>query len=266
MNKYKNEPHISYSQLSTYMICPLKYRFNYIEQLEPDFTPAALPFGGAIHESIAYFYRGLLETGNRPSLDDLLDIFKTDWNLRLASEDVMFDKGQTAHNLETLGLAMLQCFYENIQPGEIIAVEAEFCLRKLDPSNGKMLPIPIIGAIDLVERDREGKIICADLKTAARRYQESKIAQDLQLTVYSSALKRSKIVNGASEVHCRFDVLLKTKKPELVQYSTIRNDNDRRRMFKVVNEILTAIEAGVFFPNPGWQCDGCQHKTACDRW
>jgi len=40
------EPHVSFSQINTYLGCPLKYRFAYIEQLAPEFVPSALPFGG----------------------------------------------------------------------------------------------------------------------------------------------------------------------------------------------------------------------------
>ena len=160
---------------------------------------------------------------------------------------------------------MLQQFCKDIQPGEVIAVEAPFRLRKLDPENEKMLKIPVVGILDLVEQDQGGRIVVVDHKTVARKYQYSKVEQDLQMSIYSAALKRSRIVNGAPKVHCRFDVLLKTKQPELVQYYTVRNDDHRRRMFKVVNEIILAIDCGIFYPNIGWQCSS-QFKSACDRW
>ena len=38
MNPAQLPDHISYSQLSTYLQCPLKYRFHYIDRLEPEFT------------------------------------------------------------------------------------------------------------------------------------------------------------------------------------------------------------------------------------
>jgi len=29
---------------------------------------------------------------------------------------------------------------------------------------------------------------------------------------------------------------------------------------------LHAIEAGVFHPNPGWQCKDCQYRSRCWAW
>lgn len=266
MNTFKDEPHLSYSQLNTYLMCPLKYRFAYIEQLEQDFTPVSLPFGGAIHEVLAAYYRSLKAAGVAPSLDDLIGIFEVDWRLRLQDEEVRFDKGMNPKKMEELGITMLRCFHENYRPGEIIAVEAPFKLRKLDPSNGKMLPLPLVGVIDLVERDQAGRIVATDHKTAARRYTQDKVEQDLQLTIYSAALKRSKVVNGEPAVNVRFDVLLKTKSPQLCHYESVRTDNHRRRMFKTVMAVTDAINQRAFYPNPGWQCGSCQYKSACDRW
>lgn len=137
------------------------------------------------------------------------------------------------------------------------AVEAQFKLWQRNPDSGVVLPVPIVGVIDLVERDGTGRITVVDFKTAARSYHDSKVRQDLQLTLYSEVVKHSKLATGESQVACRFDVLLKTKKPALVSYPTIRTDEDRRRLFKIINEILHAFEAGIYYPNQGWACDNC---------
>jgi putative RecB family exonuclease len=266
MNTFKNEPHLSYSQLNTYIMCPLKYQFAYIDKITQDFVPAALPFGGSIHEVLAAYYRSLKDAGIAPALDDLIAIFETDWRLRLESEEVVFDNGMTPRKMEDTGIAILRCFYDTCTPGEIIAVEAPFRLRKLDPANGTPLPLPLVGVIDLVERDASGRIVAVDHKTAARKYTLDKVEQDLQLTIYSAALKRSRIVNGAPEVHVRLDVLLKTKTPDLCLYESVRTDEHRRKMFKTVQAIANAIEQKLFYPNPGWQCPSCQYKTSCDKW
>ncbi len=35
------------------------------------------------------------------------------------------------------------------------------------------------------------------------------------------------------------------------------------RLFRLVTEVLHAIEAGVFHPNPGWQCNDCPFWREC---
>lgn len=268
LKSYFEEPHISYSQINCYKMCPLQYRFRYVDCLIPEFIPAALTFGSTIHEALAFYYRGLRDNKKPYSLEGIIDVFETDWHLaNEVNENIKFDNGDNKNSLKDKGIEMLKTFYESVQPGEVIAVEVEFKLAS-DNNNGnsKPLPLPIVGQIDLIEKDREGYIVAVDHKTAARKYSDNKVDDDLQLTIYTCALSRSKLANGDKEFYARFDVLTKTKSPELVSYYTSRNDNDFRKLMKLVREICYAIDQGVFFPNPGWQCSGCQYATACKKW
>src|SRR5271157_5486360 len=74
----KEEPHLSYSQINTYMTCPLKYRFSYIDRPVPDFTPSALHFGHAVHSCIQAFLQSSLEADPLRS-DQLVDIYREEW-------------------------------------------------------------------------------------------------------------------------------------------------------------------------------------------
>ena len=83
--------------------------------------------------------------------------------------------------------------------------------------------------------------------------------------VYSYAVA----MNGlADEEHLRlrFDVLTKTKKPELHRYWTTRDRAANLRLFRLVSEILRAIEAGVFHPVVGWHCEDCPYRSRCWAW
>jgi CRISPR/Cas system-associated exonuclease Cas4 (RecB family) len=61
--------------------------------------------------------------------------------------------------------------------------------------------------------------------------------------------------------------LLKLKKePRLDIYYTTRTAADRRRLAKLISQVLKGIEAGVFFPNPSWMCSDCQYAQACVKW
>ena len=54
----------------------------------------------------------------------------------------------------------------------------------------------------------------------------------------------------------RSDVLTKTKQPELCRYWTTRDRAANVRLFRLAAEVLQAIDAGVFHPNPGWPVQG----------
>jgi hypothetical protein len=57
--------------------------------------------------------------------------------------------------------------------------------------------------------------------------------------------------------------------PVAVQLGLLRTQRDRAasvRLFRLVGEVVYAIEAGVFHPNPGWQCRDCQFRSSCWAW
>ena len=104
-----------------------------------------------------------------------------------------------------------------------------------------------------------------DLKTAARKYSDLHIEASLQLSIYSYAT----MMNGLAdqeELRLRFDVLTKTKQPELHRYWTTRDRAATRRLFRLASEILQAIEAGIFHPIPGWHCKECPFRSRCWAW
>ena len=66
----------------------------------------------------------------------------------------------------------------------MIAVEEPFSIRL----NG--CPVPIIGAMDLIEEDSCGTIIVTDFKTTGRAYSNDEVDKNFQLTVYQIAVKK----------------------------------------------------------------------------
>ena len=46
--------HLSKSQISLYMDCSLKYKFQYIDNLPKPFKPAGLAFGTSIHSALEW--------------------------------------------------------------------------------------------------------------------------------------------------------------------------------------------------------------------
>jgi len=87
-----------------------------------------------------------------------------------------------------------------------------------------------------------------DLKTSARKYTDLPVETALQLSVYSYAVGLSPFANG-DDVRLRFDVLTKTKQPELCRYWTTRDRAANVRLFRLVSEVLGAVEAGRVSPD-----------------
>jgi putative RecB family exonuclease len=261
----RQQPHVSFTQIDQYLRCPLKYRFTYIDRLEPAFVPSALAFGSGIHGAAAVFLRGLA-AGRAPAVDEVQGYFESYWNLETEQRPVRFGERETREGLLDLGRRMLEVFCRSQESGtEILAVEEPFDVPLVDLDTGEILDRALVGMLDLMERDSSGRVVVVDLKTSARRYTDLQVEASLQLSVYSYATA----MNGLGEqedVRLRFDVLTKTKQPELCRYWTQRDRRTSVRLFRLVAEVLRAVESGSFHPNPGWQCKECPFRPRCWAW
>jgi putative RecB family exonuclease len=255
IEELRKEPHLSYSQIVTYLNCSLKYKFNYIDHLPPDFIPLSLVFGSAIHASLAQFYQGVLES-ERPDATQIQEFFTQTWNAA-QSDKINFGK-TTPEAVLDQGKAMLACFCESVKPETVVAIEQPF---KLDIQGTP----PLIGAMDLIEMDEDCETIIVDHKTSASKYSEQDVKKDLQMSLYSLAALN--IGFGHNGLRLRFDVLIKTKTPQFQQCRTRREDKDHLRAIKIVQEVWKAISAGIFIANDeNGFCSGCQYQSYCADW
>ena len=240
--------YLSYSQLALYLECPLKYKLRYLEEggYGDELVPAALVFGTAIHQALAYFYRQAME-GEPFSLAGLLEAFAAAWQAEAEKQEILFGEKEDFASLLALGQEMFRVFARMAHPLKVIAVEVPFEFKLEHPRTGKEFHIPIKGVIDLIEEDENGTLWVVDHKTASRAYTDDQVAGDLQMLIYAAAVKQLDVVEGR-EALLRFDVLLKTKTPQFLRYCMRRDDRDRERLFEIVTGMWRAIEAEAFYP------------------
>ena len=246
--------HLSYSQVSTYLTCPLRYKLNYVDLIPPAFTSAALAFGSAIHEAVAAYYQSRLE-GDMLRPDQMLDVYRDVWR---GAEKIKYFNGDNEDSLLSKASSMLEVFHGRVDPGfQVVGVEEffEFQIEGVPPLHGY---------IDLIEESETGRISVVDLKTASKKPTESSAHSHLQLTAYS--LGSSAIGFEPDQLTLRLDVLTKTKNPELVRYETTRTQEERDRFVKLVRQVWHAIEHHAFFPREDWHCGQCAWATHCREW
>lgn len=265
LETYRKEAHVSQSQLTTFMLCPLKYRFAYVDRLKPAFVPAALAFGSALHGAIATYFRVLKEGKEKLPLGMLQEEFQCLWREKVDGEPVHFRGTSGPKEMEELGLRMLEVFHKEAGESDVVAVEEPFSVPILDPATGETLEPALVGIFDLVERDDSGAVVIVDFKTASRKYTDFQVENSLQLALYAYAATFNGLTDG-DDVLLRFDVLIKTKSPQLQRYYLARDGGDHRRAFRALREVLRAIEAGAFFPNPGPHCLDCPFQKPCQKW
>ena len=59
----EERPHFSISQLTSYLQCPLRYYFEYVQGLPWPCVPSAVVYGASIHSAIEAINRSLMNGG-----------------------------------------------------------------------------------------------------------------------------------------------------------------------------------------------------------
>jgi len=262
----ESQLHFSYSQLSTFLICPMKYAHSYVWGTPPETKPIALPFGKAIHKGAEIFYRSIMETGEIIPVDQVIETFKIVFDRETKNPDLelTMKEGETIGGLREQGIELVKLFHKEILPQKIAGVEVPFSISIPDILNGGGdLPIKLVGYFDLVERDEQGTYLIVELKTSAQRFSSLRLEYDLQATTYSYAMTKLKVATSESSCLIRYDVLLKQKKVSFERYFVTRTEADHKRLIHLINMVLKAIENRIFYRNSDWPCADCQFKKAC---
>lgn len=259
LSDLRQQPHLSASSIGEYVECSLLYKFGRIDRLPMEFKSDALEFGTCIHRVLEQFYSAKM-IGEKMLLKDVHEIFETIWKgIAQDRDDIRYSGDNDFKSLLMYGRDLLTAWYNKLPKDNftILGIEEAFSFTITG------IPIPIIGAMDLVEEDSAGTIIITDFKTSGRAYSKDEVDQNQQLTMYQMAAKN----NGYAgrEILLRFDTLIKTKIPKFEQYWTTRSELDERRLIKKAAQVWDGITKGVFVANDtSWQCKGCAYKQACD--
>src|SRR5262249_31754201 len=134
--------YISFSAVSLFQACPLRFYFKYVLGLPEKTVSASLVFGQAMHRAVQFHFESLLAGNSAPDLDTLLGVFWEGWHGR-EPQEVLFNKGEDENSIGNLADRLIWALQESnyAHPeGRIIAVEEEL--------RGELIP----GCPDLLAR------------------------------------------------------------------------------------------------------------------
>jgi len=263
LRELRNTPHLSASSVGDYLDCGLLYKFGRIDKLQPEYKPDAMEFGSAIHLVLAEIYE-MKMAGVELFIKEIHELFEKCWtDIADGNSLIQYAEGKDFNTLLLEGKELLTTYYHKKPKDDfnILAIEEPFSFTVED------CPVPIIGAMDLIEEDSSGTIIITDFKTSARAYSNDEVDRNFQLTLYQIAAR--KMGYADREILLKFDCLIKTKTPKFESYFTTRTEADEKRAIRKIVEVWKGIYKGVFIPNDStsnWKCKGCSFKKPCDEW
>ena len=261
LSDLRQKPHLSASSIGDYIDCGMLYKFGRVDRLPRELVADAMEFGTVIHKVLAEFYQAKM-IGDRMMLKNIHECFKKLWKETAdGRDDIQYAEGKDFETLLMNGIDLLTAWYQKL-PDEnyrVLAIEEAFSF------NLPNIPIPIIGATDLIEEDDAGTIIITDFKTAGKAYSIAEVDNNSQMTVYQLAAKSNGFADR--EILLRFDCLIKTIKPKFETYYTVRSEVDEKRLIKKIQQVWDGISKGVFIPNDThWKHNNCPYRKVCDEW
>ncbi|OQA86195.1 MAG: PD-(D/E)XK nuclease superfamily protein [bacterium ADurb.Bin236] len=250
---------LSSTKIDAYLQCPLKYRFRYIDGIEPEETSAPLVFGSAVHGTLKHFHKRRME-GKKLSSEEVAAAFAEDWEAACAVP-VKWN-GSSPEQLQEQGIQLLNAYLEAAPISEPpLAVEQKLHAPVIHLGTGEMLDgVGLVGIIDRIDPG----IRPVELKTSSQSYSQLRVDISLQFTIYSYLLA---YYHECDEIDGDYEIIVKTKTPKFQRLSTHRCIHDFDRLFRIIKSVSRGIESGIFHPSPSHMfCPGCDYAKECVAW
>jgi len=255
--------YLSYSSISTFQRCPLRFYFRYIRNQPEETLSASLVVGGSIHSAIEGHYRALL-AGEQPlTVDDLVELYVEAWKAK-ATTPLLFGKNENEDTLRDLAHRVLDAFVKHpiaFPGGEILGIEEQL--------RGPLAPdVPdLFGRADLILLERD-QVSVLDFKTARSRWTEAKISEAAaQLELYGELLAPLALACGNRPVRMGWVVVTKAKNPSIETHTLEPDARRLRRTINIVRKVWHAILGGHYVPSPSpLNCAACPYAGACRDW
>ncbi|MFH1589444.1 MAG: PD-(D/E)XK nuclease family protein [archaeon] len=247
----------SHSRISTFESCKLKFKFKYIDKLEPEIKATVETFlGSRCHDVLEQLYKDLKHQ-KKTTKEELIANFEKAWKEQWSDEVLIVRKDYTEENYIDMGRKFLSDYYNHYAPFDqatTIGIETRIVI-KLD-KEGKY---QIQGYIDRL--DSKGEIYeIHDYKTANNLPLQEYLDKDRQLALYSIAIKEQ--YKEAKDVKLIWHYLAFDK-----EVSSKRTDEQLESLRAEVIGLIQEIQACREFPSKtSALCDWCEFRPICPQW
>ena len=241
----------SYSRLSTFEQCQLKFKFKYHDCIEPDFEDTIESFlGKKVHETLQWIYnnnKGL----NSPELDQVISYFINSWNNDFNEEiKIVNSSSRSLEYYFNKGIRLIINYFTKNYPfkDNTIALEKKIYIN-LDSDK------KLIGYIDRLVKN-ENIFEIHDYKTGYIKSVEQ-LNNDTQLALYSIAIRDS--FENVEEIFLVWHFLNYNKEVRL-KIALEELDKVKKNTIELITKIETTKD---FKPNPGNLCNWCEFQSKC---
>jgi DNA helicase II / ATP-dependent DNA helicase PcrA len=228
---------LSASDIDTYRICPLKYKFARVFRI-PQEPTIHQRFGIVVHQVLERFH-----SQGGGSLSQLMELFEASWRRSGFgdSDDELQFRERAVEALERYWAS------DRDSESEPVWFERSFAFR--------IGPHLLRGRVDRVDRHPDGSYELIDYKTGKAKT-ESDLREDVQLSLYQMGARESWRLDTSAQSY--FYVLTGERVP--VEHS----EEELERVRETVAEIAGGILKQRFEPTPSAEiCSFCDYRIIC---
>lgn len=240
--------YISYSQLQTFQMCPLHYKLRYLLNLPSPASPA-LSYGVSVHSALRDFFMMMKQ---QPDLETVAirELLKKNWLSQGYSSKL--HEQQTYTQAENMLLAFGERILENRPDTIAIEMPFNFWLGKLK----------VGGRIDRIDKLSDGRIEIIDYKTGRNVPTESKVKEDLQLSLY--ALAAAEVRDGILGREPEEVLLTLHYLEDDIKISTTRSKEALQFAKEQILQKTADITKSDFHCSRTILCKNCEYKMICE--
>jgi DNA helicase-2/ATP-dependent DNA helicase PcrA len=228
---------LSASDIETYRLCPLKYKFARVFRI-PQEPTINQRFGIVVHQVLERFHQA-----GGGSLDDLMNLFEASWRRS------GFGDSNDELQFREKAVAALRRYWEldRGRDSEPVWFERSFAF--------KLGPHLLRGRVDRVDRHPDGRYELIDYKTGKPKTAQD-LREDVQLSLYQMGARESWDLQTAAQSY--YYVLDNEKVP--VEHS----EEELNRVRGTVGTIAEGILSQDFEPTPSTEiCSFCDYRIIC---
>jgi DNA helicase-2/ATP-dependent DNA helicase PcrA len=228
---------LSASDIETYRLCPLKYKFGRVFRI-PQESTINQRFGIALHTVLERFHKSP-DAGR----EQLFELFESSWRRG------GFGDSDDELQFRERGIEALERYWENTrdEDGEPVWFERSFSFQ--------LGPHVIRGRVDRVDRRPDGSYEVIDYKTG-RSKTAAELQSDVQLSIYQMGARESWGVETSA--HSYYYVMTAEKIP------VAHSDEELDRVRATIEEIGAGISRQDFQPTPTQEiCSFCDFRIIC---
>ncbi len=235
---------LSASDIETYRVCPLKYKFARVFRIpqEPTIHQRS---GIALHQVLERFHQPVPRQGASQvgTLEDLLELFETAWRRQ------GFGGSDDELQFRERAIEALERYWESARDhdGEPVWFERSFSFT--------LGPHVVRGRVDRVDRRPDGSYELIDYKTGAAKTADD-LRGEVQLSIYQMAARESWDLDAAAGSYWY------VMSGERIPVASTEPELDRVR--STVTQIGEGILRQDFQPTPSPEiCSYCDYRILC---